>query len=119
MIDQFAQLADGIGLALGVATAAVLIVGSSIALFKFVSGLLFEKHRPGEDLTDHHVNPIRVEFGRYITFALEFLIAKDIIETLFTPEWEDVGQLAALVVIRTIIGLFLMYEIEKIEKRSK
>lgn len=119
MIDQLTMIADALGMVIGIASALILTTGSILALIKFVRGLLFEKHRPGEDITDHHVNPIRVEFGRYITFGLEFLIAKDILETLFEPEWEDVGQLAALVAIRTVIGVFLMYEIEKIEKRKK
>lgn len=118
MLDQLTEIADIFAILLGVASAIILLVGSIVALVKFVRGMLFERHRPGEDVSDHHVNPIRVEFGRYITLGLEFLIAKDILETLFEPQWDDIGQLAALVAIRTVVGVFLMFEIERIEHKK-
>lgn len=119
MIDQLSEIADIIAIVLGVISALILIAGVVIALWKLVYGILFEKHTKGEDLTVHHVNPVRVELGRYMTLALEFLIAKDILETLFQPEWEDIGQLAVLVAIRTAVGFFLMYEIDKLQKSKK
>lgn len=119
MIDQLSEIADIIAVILGVISAVILLSGVVIALWKLVHGILFEKHTKGEDLTVHHVNPVRVELGRYMTLALEFLIAKDILETLFEPQWEDIGQLAALVAIRSAVGFFLMYEIDKIQKNRK
>jgi len=46
-------------------------------------------------------------------FALEFLIAADIIATVIHPKFEEIAILASIVVIRTMISYFLEKEIEK------
>jgi uncharacterized membrane protein len=46
------------------------------------------------------------------------LIAADIVESIIKPTFEDIGKLAALVVIRTVISYFLGKEIDQeIESR--
>ncbi len=46
-------------------------------------------------------------FGSYLLLGLEFLIAADIINTVLKPVLGEVAVLAAIVLIRTIIGLTL------------
>jgi uncharacterized membrane protein len=55
---------------------------------------------------------IRAHFGTYILLALEFFIAADLLRTVLDPSWEEVGILAAIVAIRTVLSLFLNLELK-------
>jgi uncharacterized membrane protein len=60
---------------------------------------------------------IKNDLGAYVLFSLEVLIAADIVESIIKPTFEDIGKLAALVVIRTVISYFLGKEIDQKQKR--
>ena len=62
---------------------------------------------------------IREHLGYYLLLALEFLIAVDIIETLMHPDWKELGILAALVVLRTVMGFSLNWELKEIEGKRR
>jgi uncharacterized membrane protein len=116
LLSQIPNILAGLIGAFGIL---VIVIGVAIAMVEYVRGMLFERHRQGEDITKHHVDPIRVELGRYINFGLELLIAKDVIETIFAPTWTEIIQFFALVVIRTIVSYFLIYEVDKIDQRRR
>ena len=59
---------------------------------------------------------IREHLGYYLLLALEFLIAVDVIETLLHPDWKELGVLAGLVVLRTLMSFSLHWELKEIEK---
>ncbi len=46
-------------------------------------------------------------FGTWLMLALEFELAADIIRSAVTPNWTDIGQLAAIAVIRVFLNYFL------------
>lgn len=54
---------------------------------------------------------VRVRFGSYLLLGLEFLIAADIMQTVFKPTLTDVAILGGIVVIRTVISFFLNRDI--------
>ena len=56
---------------------------------------------------------IRFALGRSLTVALEILLAADILKTALAPTWNDIGQLAAIATIRTLLNYFLERELEK------
>ncbi|GAO31260.1 DUF1622 domain-containing protein [Geofilum rubicundum] len=56
---------------------------------------------------------VRHQFASYLLFALEFLIAADIIATVIDPSFEEIAILASIVVIRTVISYFLEKEVDK------
>ena len=60
---------------------------------------------------------VRLTLGRWLAVALEFELAADILRTAITPSWNDIGQLAAIVVLRTALNYFLQQEIDKAENR--
>ena len=62
---------------------------------------------------------IREHLGYYLLLALEFLIAVDIIETLMHPDWKELGVLAGLVVLRTVMGFSLNWELKEIEEKRR
>jgi uncharacterized membrane protein len=54
---------------------------------------------------------VRLRFGSYLLLGLEFLIAADIMKTVFEPTLTDVAILGGIVVIRTVISFFLNRDI--------
>ncbi len=60
---------------------------------------------------------VRLDLGRSIVLSVEFLLAADIIKTIVTPDYYEIGMLGALVVIRTILTYFLNQELEGLEPK--
>jgi uncharacterized membrane protein len=61
----------------------------------------------------------RLSLGHSLTLGLEFLIGADILRTAVAPSWADIGQLAAIVAIRTTLSYFLGHELRQVEAREK
>jgi uncharacterized membrane protein len=53
-----------------------------------------------------------LKFASTIVLALEFALAADIADTAVAPTWRDIGQLAAIAGIRTLLNLFLERDID-------
>jgi uncharacterized membrane protein len=62
---------------------------------------------------------IRLNLGRWLALALEFELAADILRTAVAPTWNEIGQLAAIIVIRTSLNFFLQREIDTADKRRR
>ncbi len=62
---------------------------------------------------------IRLQLGRSLALALEFQLAADILKTAVTPTWDDIGKVAAIILLRTILNYFLAREIEGVETHRK
>lgn len=56
---------------------------------------------------------IRIRLGKSLALSLEFLLAADIIQTAVAPTWDEIGKLAAIAALRTLLNYFLEREIEK------
>lgn len=54
--------------------------------------------------------PTRVRLAHYLVLGLELQLASDILGTAIAPSWEQIGQLAAIAVIRTFLNFFLERE---------
>ena len=52
-------------------------------------------------------------FGMWLLLGLEFALAADIIASVVSPTWEDIGQLGAVAVIRTFLNYFLEHDLEQ------
>ncbi len=55
---------------------------------------------------------LRLTLARYLIVALEFQLAADIISTAIAPGWDQIGKLAAIATIRTVLNYFLEKEID-------
>ncbi len=55
--------------------------------------------------------PVRLTLARYLTLALEFQLAADVLSTAIAPSWDQIGKLAAIAVIRTGLNYFLGVEV--------
>ena len=99
-------------LAMSTVAVLVLICGVMKATVKFVKNEISHADKASV------LRTIKNELGAYVLFSLEILIAADIVESIIKPTFEDIGKLAALVVIRTVISYFLGKEIDQeIESR--
>ena len=57
----------------------------------------------------------RNHLGHSLSLSLEFLIGADILRTAISPSWQDIGQLGAIVGIRTVLNFFLTRELKQTE----
>ena len=62
---------------------------------------------------------IRVEFGSSVAMALELMLGADVLATAVAPAWNDIGQLAAIAVIRTALNYFLSKELKEIHAETR
>jgi uncharacterized membrane protein len=84
------------------------VVAGVVATFRlawsFQPFLRQRGHRPA--------STIRLTFGSWLSMALEFQLAADIVATTTSPSGQNLIQLGVVAVIRTFLNLFLSREIE-------
>jgi uncharacterized membrane protein len=59
-----------------------------------------------------------VWFGVWMLLGLQYALAADILRSVITPSWTDIGQLAAIAAIRTFLNYFLERDISKAAEES-
>ena len=59
---------------------------------------------------------IRIKLWHYLVLALEFLVAKDILESIVDPNMNGLLMLWMIVVIRTVLSYFLNKEIAEVKE---
>jgi uncharacterized membrane protein len=103
-------LADGVEAfaALIIALGALQATGQGLRLF-FV--------RPPEP--EERKTEVRLKLGRWLSLALEFELAADILRTAIAPTWDEIGKLAAIVVLRTMLNYFLEREIRTADRSAR
>jgi len=57
---------------------------------------------------------IWLRFGRWLVAALTFQLAADVIETAITTDWDAIGRLGAIAVIRTFLNYFLEKDLREV-----
>jgi uncharacterized membrane protein len=70
----------------------------------------------GQGLLRFHTSDgvaIRLALGKTLALALEFLLAADILRTAVAPNWDDIGKLAAIAALRTLLNIFLNKELNQ------
>ena len=58
---------------------------------------------------------IWLKFATWILLALEFALAADLVRTAVAPTWDDIGKLAVIATIRTMLNYFLAKDIASFE----
>jgi uncharacterized membrane protein len=96
-------LAQGTQAAAGIVIGLAVIKAVSLALYSY-----FVKPEKGGLPTE----VIRLSLAKWLSLALEFLLAADILRTVVAPTWNEIGQLAAIIVLRTALNFFLQRESE-------
>ena len=72
-------------------------------------------------IIDHKIPmwTIRIKLGHYLVLALEFLVAKDILESIVNPSYQGLITLWAIVTIRTVLSYFTNKEIAEVKEEMK
>src|SRR5690349_22321017 len=91
------------------------IEATARSLWLFVPGVQSRSARELQDAKEE----VRLKLGRWLAVALEFELAADVLRTAVAPTWNEIGQLAAIVVLRTALNYFLQKEIDKAEERRR
>ena len=60
-----------------------------------------------------------LEFADWLVAALTFQLGADIVKTAITPDWDDVGRVAVVAAIRTVLAFFLNRDIDEIREYHK
>lgn len=98
-VDLLVRLVEAAG-------AIVIFIGAAIAAVGFVRAAL-RRH------SDNEFVRVRLGLGRYLTLGLEFQLASDVLATAIAPTFAEIGKLAAIAAIRTVLNYFLAKEIER------
>ncbi len=69
-------------------------------------------------VTSQRLGAVRLTLGRWLSMALEFQLAADIVATTVNPDGQQLIQLAAIALIRTFLNVFLAREIAE-ERRAQ
>jgi uncharacterized membrane protein len=85
--------------------ALVIAVGVLVAFGCYLLSEVRIRPRPYEE--------IRLILGRFLALGLEFQLASDILGTAVSPTFSEIGKLAAIAAIRTVLNYFLAQEIER------
>jgi uncharacterized membrane protein len=113
MEELFASFAHVAGLFVEAAAVLIVAFGSLEAFVK----LLWVVARPGTTHGDRKA--IWRRFGMWLLLGLEFELAADIIESVISPTWQDIGKLGAIAVIRTFLNFFLERDLEGAEPAAE
>ena len=96
-------------IALGLESIAVIVVavGSIDAAGRIFIGLVRQSttHYDGKMIWRH--------YGMWLLLALEFELAADIVTSVIAPTWQDLGELAAIALIRTFLNYFLEKDVSE------
>ncbi|MFK4875031.1 DUF1622 domain-containing protein [Novosphingobium sp. ZW T3_23] len=65
------------------------------------------------------LGPVWLSLGRWLVAGLSFQLAADIVETTIAPTWDDIGKLAAIAALRTMLNYFLDRDMEGVRERSE
>lgn len=100
-------------LAAGAEIAAAIVIGGAVVrgVIDYVSHFL--SPRQHFDSTEM----IRLKLGRVLTLGLEFTVASDILRTAVAPTRQDILNLGAIVLLRTLLNYFLEREVQQGKQR--
>ena len=61
----------------------------------------------------------RIELAQGIMLGLEFKIGSEVLRSVIVTNWEELGKLAAIILLRSLLTLLLHWEIGVEEKRER
>jgi len=107
-------VAHYVALALNAIAIVVIAAGAIAAVAGIVGAALQRRGVNGPES-----RRIWLDFARWLVAGLTFQLAADIVETAVAPDWEDIGKLAAIAVIRTFLTYFLDRDIDSVRERQR
>ncbi len=112
MEDLFKQIAEMVAVGVECLAALIISYGALEAVYGSIRAVAEKRSKSGLR------KDTWMRFGVWLLLGLEFELAADIVRTAIAPTWTDIGQLAAIGVIRTFLNYFLEKDLEKYEPRE-
>jgi len=95
--------------------AAFIIISACLRAFiGFLFKALFQR-MPKEKIAEYS---LRIELGFALSLALEFELGADILKTAIAPNWQAIGVVAVIIVLRTMLNYFLQKELDHEERKK-
>ncbi|GAB4534076.1 MAG: hypothetical protein Tsb0014_20010 [Pleurocapsa sp.] len=96
----------------------VVILCQLLALFAIVIGIakgfvIYCQNIFSGDRAAASFQSSRLTMGYSFSLGLSFLIGASILKTTIAPTWNDIGQLAAIIALRTILNYLLLRAINR------
>ena len=113
MEEFFAHVARTASLLVEIAAVIVVSYGALEAFVKLLWIIVTPSTTHGERKT------LWRRFGVWLLLGLEFELAADIIGSVISPSWKDIGELGAIAVIRTFLNYFLEQDLEHAESEGE
>jgi uncharacterized membrane protein len=110
MEELFARIASTISLLVEAAAVIIVAYGALESFAKLLWIIVTPSATYGERKS------IWRRFGMWLLLGLEFELAADIIGSVISPTWKDIGELGAIAVIRTFLNYFLEKDLEQADK---
>ena len=60
-----------------------------------------------------------IRLARGIMLGLEFKIGSEVLRSVIVTDWNELGKLAAIILLRSVLTLLLLWEISVEEKRQR
>ena len=109
MIEFIVNLLDFTALAFMLCGVVAIVSGTLYTLYSY-----FKQVHQEPTITS--IDFLRCNVARSIVLGLEFFVGGDIIRTVITPDYYEIGILAILVTIRTVLTYFLNKELESLKQ---
>jgi uncharacterized membrane protein len=106
IIEHTSMVIDGM--------AVVIIAIGTVEVFFTSLRDIFRPSTTGHELRDGYLR-----YARWLVAGLTVQLAADIIDTARGASWNEIGQLAAIAAIRTILDYFLERDIAEARERQK
>lgn len=101
------EIADHLALAAELLCVLCIAIGAATAVVRTISAMVTRT------MNIRHVRrDVWRSFAAWMILSLEFALGADIVRTAIAPTWNDIGQLAAIAVIRTGLNYFLERDME-------
>ena len=107
-MERFATIAAGVAVGLEALSVLFIALGAIEAAYRTLVPWLARRTTVGMR------RQAWLGFARWLLLGLEFMLAADIVRTAIAPSFEQLGQLAAIAVIRTFLSYFLERDLEKV-----
>ncbi len=88
----------------------IIFAGSIRALVPYMRHCMFSRECLRE------FTATRLRLGHSLSLGLEFLIGADILKSAVAPTWQNLGLLAAIIAIRSVINFLLIWELKETDR---
>jgi uncharacterized membrane protein len=107
--ELFKVYAAHVGLAIEAVGVLVIAIGSAVAAFKVLGVMAARASASAKRMVWLH-------YAQWLVAGLTFQLAGDIVHTAIAPSWDEIGKLAAIAVIRTLLSFFLDRDMENMRE---